>query len=150
MTVSIFLEAPRRSALRPPAHDGKPPPRGAAGPSRGPNPPRAHGRAGAAARGTVSRDSSSSSPATFSPPRCLTALSLFSPACFQCFLRQLLFITVIFFFKFFFFVVFPPPVSVATCSSPQALSSEMHSLGFAPACRIHHPAEDGVHLFGIC
>jgi len=29
------------------------------------------------------------------------------------------------------------------------MSSEMHSLGFALACRIHHPAEDGVHLFGI-
>ena len=29
------------------------------------------------------------------------------------------------------------------------MSSEMHSLGFALACRIHHPAEDGVHLVGI-
>lgn len=29
------------------------------------------------------------------------------------------------------------------------MSSEMHLLGFALACRIHHPTEDGVHLFGI-
>lgn len=62
----------------------------------------------------------------------LAALSLFSPACFQCFLQQLLFIIVCF-----------SPRLCCYLFQPRALSLEMRSLGFALACRVHHPAEGG-------
>lgn len=78
-----------------------------------------------------------------SPPPCSDRCHFSPPLVSKCFLRQLLVIIGI------FFPPSLPSLAVVTCSSPQAARSEMHSLGFAPACPAPQRRARCVHLFGI-
>lgn len=77
-----------------------------------------------------------------SPPPCSDRCHFSPPLVSKCFLRQLLVIIGI------FFPPSLPSLAVVTCSSPQAARSEMHSLGFAPACPAPQRRARCVHLFG--